>query len=90
MVLCSFHVVNGLISCRLIIRPRMLCDVSKRDLSVSVLNGGEKASFPIFVAAVASQRMAHADGEIGTARGKYYTWIMNNQGLMYAVLFSRK
>ncbi|XP_074513423.1 2-Hydroxyacid oxidase 1 isoform X1 [Sebastes fasciatus] len=46
--------------------PRVLRDVSRVDLSVSVL--GQKLSMPVCVAATAMQRMAHPDGETATAR----------------------
>ncbi|XP_049416258.1 hydroxyacid oxidase 1 [Epinephelus fuscoguttatus] len=46
--------------------PRVLRDVSKVDLSVSVL--GQKLSMPLCVAATAMQRMAHPEGETATAR----------------------
>ncbi|XP_041633798.1 hydroxyacid oxidase 1 [Cheilinus undulatus] len=46
--------------------PRILRDVSKVDLSVSVL--GQKLSMPVCVAATAMQRMAHPEGETATAR----------------------
>ncbi|KAK7872582.1 hypothetical protein R5R35_013807 [Gryllus longicercus] len=48
------------------IRPRILRDVSQRDLSVTVL--GSKVGMPIGVAPTAMQRMAHADGECANAR----------------------
>lgn len=48
--------------------PRVLRDVSKVDLSVSIM--GQRLSMPICVAATAMQRMAHPDGETATARGK--------------------
>lgn len=38
------------------------------DLSASVL--GQKISMPVCVGATAMQRMAHADGEAATAKGK--------------------
>ncbi|XP_023695133.2 2-Hydroxyacid oxidase 1 isoform X1 [Paramormyrops kingsleyae] len=46
--------------------PRVLRDVSKVDLSVSVL--GQQINMPVCVAATAMQRMAHPDGETATAR----------------------
>ncbi|XP_040407605.1 hydroxyacid oxidase 1 isoform X3 [Cygnus olor] len=46
--------------------PRVLRDVSVMDLSTSVL--GQKISMPVCVGATAMQRMAHADGEMATAR----------------------
>ncbi|XP_034966009.1 2-Hydroxyacid oxidase 1 [Zootoca vivipara] len=51
---------------RLRLYPRMLKNVSALDLSTSIL--GQKLSMPICVAATAMQCMAHADGEIATAR----------------------
>lgn len=48
--------------------PRVLRDVSVMDLSTSVL--GQKISMPLCVGATAMQRMAHADGETATAKGK--------------------
>lgn len=50
--------------------PRVLRDVSKLDLSVSVM--GQRLSMPVCVAATAMQRMAHPDGETATARGKLH------------------
>ncbi|XP_041031862.1 hydroxyacid oxidase 1 [Carcharodon carcharias] len=46
--------------------PRVLRDVSKMDLSVTVL--GERISMPICVSATAMQRMAHPDGEVATVK----------------------
>uniref|UniRef100_A0A8D0KP83 (S)-2-hydroxy-acid oxidase n=1 Tax=Salvator merianae TaxID=96440 RepID=A0A8D0KP83_SALMN len=51
---------------RIRLYPRMLRNVSALDLSTTVL--GQKVSMPICVAATAMQCMAHADGEIATAR----------------------
>ena len=51
---------------RLSLLPRMLVDVSQRDLKVSLL--GTELSAPIVVAPMAFQRLAHPDGELGTAR----------------------
>lgn len=46
--------------------PRMLVEVSNRDLSTTVL--GEKVSMPILIAPTAFQRMAHPDGELATTK----------------------
>ncbi|XP_066524190.1 hydroxyacid oxidase 1 [Hoplias malabaricus] len=46
--------------------PRILRDVSRVDMSTTVL--GQEVSFPVCVAATAMQRMAHPDGETATAR----------------------
>ncbi|XP_072165889.1 2-Hydroxyacid oxidase 1-like [Diadema setosum] len=51
---------------RLRIRPRILRDVSVRDLSTTVL--GQPLPFPIAIAPTAMQRMAHPEGELATAR----------------------
>ncbi|KAF7399176.1 hypothetical protein HZH68_007768 [Vespula germanica] len=48
------------------IKPRFLRDVSKRDISTTIL--GEKISMPLGVAPAAMQRMAHPDGECGNAK----------------------
>lgn len=51
---------------RLRIFYRVLVDVSQRKLGVSIL--GHELSMPILVAPTAFHRLAHADGELGTAR----------------------
>ena len=51
---------------RLSLLPRMLVDVSQRNLKVSLL--GTEIAAPIVVAPMAFQRLAHPDGELGTAR----------------------
>ncbi|NEP11547.1 MAG: alpha-hydroxy-acid oxidizing protein [Symploca sp. SIO2C1] len=48
------------------LRPRMLVDVSQRDLSTEIL--GEPVSMPILVAPMAFQCLAHPEGEIATAK----------------------
>ncbi|KAL6448737.1 hypothetical protein ACFW04_000510 [Cataglyphis niger] len=48
------------------IRPRFLRDVSRRDISTTIL--GHKISMPLGVAPTAMQRMAHPDGECANAR----------------------
>jgi 4-hydroxymandelate oxidase len=48
------------------LRPRVLVDVSRRDLSTTVL--GERIALPVLVAPMAFQRMAHPDGELATVR----------------------
>src|SRR5260221_7512965 len=48
------------------ILPRVLVDVAVRDLSTTVL--GARATFPVLVAPTAFHKLAHADGEAGTAR----------------------
>lgn len=51
---------------KLRLRPRVLVDVSNRDMSIELF--GMKHSMPILVAPTAFQRLAHPDGEIATAR----------------------
>ncbi|XP_075083193.1 glycolate oxidase isoform X2 [Nicotiana tabacum] len=51
---------------RILFRPRILIDVSKIDLSTTVL--GFKISMPIMIAPTAMQKMAHPEGEYATAR----------------------
>ncbi len=48
------------------LRPRMLVDVAETTTATTVL--GTDVSMPLLVAPVAFQRVAHADGECGTAR----------------------
>lgn len=54
---------------RWLIKPRMLRDVSNRNLSVVVL--GKPVAFPVGVSPTAMQRLAHPDGECANARGVY-------------------
>ena len=51
---------------RFMLRPRVLVDVSRVDPSVIVL--GERLAAPVLLAPTAFQRLAHADGELATAR----------------------
>ncbi|KAI7744939.1 hypothetical protein M8C21_016838 [Ambrosia artemisiifolia] len=51
---------------RTLFRPRILVDVSKIDMTTTVL--GFNISMPIMVAPTAMQKMAHPDGEYATAR----------------------
>ncbi len=51
---------------RIRLLPRVLVDVSHRDLSTTVL--GEAVSMPVLVAPTAFQRLAHPEGEMATAR----------------------
>jgi 4-hydroxymandelate oxidase len=52
---------------RLRLRPRVLVDVSRRDLAVDVL--GTRLAHPVVVAPTAAHRFAHPDAERATARG---------------------
>ncbi|XP_025886019.1 peroxisomal (S)-2-hydroxyacid oxidase GLO4 isoform X2 [Solanum lycopersicum] len=52
---------------RIIIRPRILVDVSKIDMSTTIL--GHKTSAPIMIAPTAMHKLAHHEGEVATARG---------------------
>ena len=51
---------------RYMLRPRVLVDVSTVDTSISLL--GERLALPVLLAPAAFQRLAHADGELATAR----------------------
>jgi 4-hydroxymandelate oxidase len=50
----------------ILMRPKMLHDISYRDLTVTVL--GQTLSMPILIAPMAFQGMAHEEGEVATAR----------------------
>jgi 4-hydroxymandelate oxidase len=52
---------------RWVLRPRMLVDVSALKAATTVL--GTEVSFPVLVAPMAFQGLAHADGERAMARG---------------------
>ncbi|XP_014217219.1 peroxisomal (S)-2-hydroxy-acid oxidase GLO5 [Copidosoma floridanum] len=51
---------------KLRIRPRVLRNVSKRDISTTIL--GERVSMPLGVSPTAMQKMAHPDGETANAK----------------------
>uniref|UniRef100_A0A0D3CK92 (S)-2-hydroxy-acid oxidase n=1 Tax=Brassica oleracea var. oleracea TaxID=109376 RepID=A0A0D3CK92_BRAOL len=51
---------------RILFRPRILIDVSKIDMTTTIL--GFKISMPIMVAPTAMQKMAHPEGEYATAK----------------------
>jgi 4-hydroxymandelate oxidase len=51
---------------RIKLSPRMLIDVSQRDLTTTLLD--QKVSMPILIAPTAFHRLAHPDGELATAR----------------------
>jgi 4-hydroxymandelate oxidase len=48
------------------LRPRMLIDVSQRDLTTTIL--GQSLLMPILIAPMAFQCLAHQDGEVATAK----------------------
>lgn len=50
---------------RLVLRPRVLRDVSNMDISTTVL--GQRIATPVCISPSAMQRMAHPIGEVGTA-----------------------
>ena len=45
-------------------------DISNRDISTTVL--GHRIAFPVLIAPMGLQCMAHKDGEKGTAKGKHF------------------
>ncbi|MGL5082276.1 MAG: alpha-hydroxy acid oxidase [Microcoleaceae cyanobacterium] len=51
---------------RVKLRPRMLVDVSQRNLSTQVL--GQPLQIPLLIAPMAFQCLAHAEGELATAK----------------------
>jgi isopentenyl diphosphate isomerase/L-lactate dehydrogenase-like FMN-dependent dehydrogenase len=61
---------------RIKLKPRVLIDTSKRDLTTNVL--GQSVTMPILVAPTAFHRMAHPEGEVATGRaaGKAGTIMM--------------
>jgi isopentenyl diphosphate isomerase/L-lactate dehydrogenase-like FMN-dependent dehydrogenase len=54
---------------RILLSPKMLVDVSRIDLTTSVL--GMPLNAPFMIAPTAFQRMAHRDGELATARAAH-------------------
>ena len=52
---------------RIRLNPRVLVDVSHLDTRVTLF--GQEHAFPILLAPAASQKLAHPDGELATARG---------------------
>ena len=48
------------------LRPRMLVDVSQRNLTTTIL--GQSLAVPILIAPMAFQCLAHPEGEIATAQ----------------------
>jgi lactate 2-monooxygenase len=48
------------------IRPRVCCDTSKRDLSISIL--GRKFPFPFLLAPIGVNTILHSDGELAPAK----------------------
>ena len=50
------------------IRPRVLRDVTQRDLSTTIL--GQKIAFPVCLAPTAMNGLVHKDAECATAEGK--------------------
>lgn len=58
-----------MITYRLRIRPKCLVGVGEWDLKTTVL--GSEVSMPVGISPTAMQRMAHPDGELANARGKY-------------------
>lgn len=51
---------------QIMLRPRVFVDVSKFDLTTTVL-GGHRVGLPVFVSPAAMARLAHPDGERGIA-----------------------
>jgi 4-hydroxymandelate oxidase len=70
---------------RIHLRPRVLVDVSRRDLSTTVL--GQPISMPVMVGPASMQRAAHAEGELATARaaGAAGTLAVFSAGSFYSI-----
>src|SRR5689334_18832811 len=54
---------------RIVLRPRVLVDVSEIDQSTSVL--GIPISMPVMLSVTAAHRLCHPDGELATARAAH-------------------
>src|SRR4051794_2940564 len=52
---------------RMRLRPRVLRDIAKADTRVNLL--GHQLAAPVVLAPAAYQRLMHADGELGMAKG---------------------
>jgi 4-hydroxymandelate oxidase len=65
---CDEHTLrrNEQAFAELALRYRVLVDVSRRDLSCQLL--GRTLSFPVLIAPTAFHKLAHAEGELATAR----------------------
>jgi 4-hydroxymandelate oxidase len=64
---------------RIVLRPRVLRDVSRVDMRVTLL--GRELPFPILLAPTAYHRTIHPEGEVGTARGAGAagaTWVVSS------------
>jgi 4-hydroxymandelate oxidase len=69
----------------IMLRPRMLVDISQRDLSTSVL--GQRIEFPILLDPAGNHGRAHQDGELATARaaGAMGTVMLLSSGSSYTL-----
>lgn len=69
----------------IMLRPRMLVDISERDLSTTVL--GQRIAFPIMVDPAGGHGRAHSDAELATARaaGAMGTVMILSSGSTYTL-----
>ncbi|KAL2757517.1 hypothetical protein ACRALDRAFT_2039930 [Sodiomyces alcalophilus JCM 7366] len=67
---------NNLVYRKILLRPRVFLDISKSDLTTTLL--GHKVGLPLYVAPAAMARLAHPDGERGIARAAAKFGIMLN------------
>ena len=69
----------------IMLRPRMLVDISQRDLSTTVL--GQRIEFPVMLDPAGDHGRAHPDGELATARaaGAMGTVMVLSSGSTYTL-----
>ena len=69
----------------IMLRPRVLVDVSQRDLSTTVL--GQRVEFPVMLDPAGGHGRAHPDGELATARaaGAMGTVMLLSSGSTYTL-----
>ncbi|KZV38505.1 glycolate oxidase [Dorcoceras hygrometricum] len=89
---CSLNENRNAFS-KILFRPRILMDVSKIDITTSIM--GFKISSSIMIAPTAMQKMAHSEGELATARaassaGTIMVWISIKFVFFLNVSASRK
>ena len=76
---------NRIVFDSIMLRPRMLVDISQRDLSTTVL--GQRIEFPVMVAPAGLQGRAHPEGDLATVRaaGAVGTVMIVSSGSSYTL-----